>query len=252
MNDAVLSHNFCLRKWIFCNFLNCVYDCQYCYFLHVLSVNFIYLCNVVEFWRVRPRGTIQENLLQTVRLWRITFIRRSVRDSGAHVVDQTVPLTSMVSWLQITKLQTNLYKVMLQRILNLNVCLSHKTITLTRFFNFIRKILIIWLMRHAWSTFSLLIPPACPTGCKTTCTTTDKGYHVDVKYFQLGSITIPNDVQSQYMKALTLQEEADREKLLQDAQVVRKNTTAMVRLSVVEGKRSLASTLYSLIVNAVL
>lgn len=107
-------------------------------------------------------------------------------------------------------------------------------------------------MRHAWSTFSLLIPPACPTGCKTTCTTTDKGYHVDVKYFQLGSITIPNDVQSQYMKALTLQEEADREKLLQDAQVVRKNTTAMVRLSVVEGKRSLASTLYSLIVNAVL
>lgn len=30
------------------------------------------------------------------------------------------------------------------------------------------------------------------------------------------------------MKALTLQEEADREQLLQDAQVVRKNTTAMV------------------------
>lgn len=77
-------------------------------------------------------------------------------------------------------------------------------------------------------TFSLLIPLACPTGCKTTCTSTDKGYYVDVKYFQLGSITIPNDVQSQYMKALTLQEEADREKLLQDAQVVRKNTTAMV------------------------
>lgn len=79
-----------------------------------------------------------------------------------------------------------------------------------------------------WFTFSFLIPLACPTGCKTTCTSTDKGYYVDVKYFQLGSITIPNDVQSQYMKALTLQEEADREKLLQDAQVVRKNTTAMV------------------------
>ena len=73
--------------------------------------------------------------------------------------------------------------------------------------------------------------PACPTGCKatSTCTSTDKGLYVDVKYFQLGTITIPNDVQSQYMKALTLQEEADREKLLQDAQVVRKNTTAMVR-----------------------
>lgn len=71
---------------------------------------------------------------------------------------------------------------------------------------------------------------ACPTGCKTTCTSADKGYYVDVKYFHLGSITIPNDVQSQYMKALTLQEEADREKLLQDAQVVRKNTTAMVQL----------------------
>ena len=75
--------------------------------------------------------------------------------------------------------------------------------------------------------------PACPVGCKptSTCTNTDKGYYVDVKYFQLGTITIPNDVQSQYMKALTLQEEADREKLLQDAQVVRKNTTAMVRLT---------------------
>ncbi|XP_048777110.2 uncharacterized protein LOC125681186 [Ostrea edulis] len=71
---------------------------------------------------------------------------------------------------------------------------------------------------------------ACPTGCKTSCTSADKGYYVDVKYFHLGQITIPNDVQSQFMKALTLQEEADREQLLQDAQVVRKNTTAMVQL----------------------
>lgn len=73
---------------------------------------------------------------------------------------------------------------------------------------------------------------ACPAGCKptSTCTSADKGIYVDVKYFQLGTITIPSDVQSQYMKALTLQEEADREKLLQDAQVVRKNTTAMVQV----------------------
>ena len=80
-------------------------------------------------------------------------------------------------------------------------------------------------------TFIIIFLPACPIGCKptSTCTSTDKGLYVDVKYFQLGTITIPNDVQSQYMKALTLQEEADREKLLQDAQVVRKNTTAMVR-----------------------
>jgi hypothetical protein len=72
--------------------------------------------------------------------------------------------------------------------------------------------------------------PACFTGCKPSgsCTSTDKGIYVDVKYFQLGKVTIPSDVNGQYMKALTLQEEADREQFLQDAQVVRKNTTAMV------------------------
>lgn len=51
---------------------------------------------------------------------------------------------------------------------------------------------------------------------------------VDVKFFQLGQVTIPSSVQERYMKALTLKEESDRENLVQEAKVVRKTTNAMV------------------------
>nr|KAG5703821.1 hypothetical protein BaRGS_031455 [Batillaria attramentaria] len=73
---------------------------------------------------------------------------------------------------------------------------------------------------------------ACPPGCKSQklCDSkTEKGLWVYVKYFQLGAVDIPSDVEDRFLKALTLQEEADREKNLQEAQVVRKNTEAMVR-----------------------
>ncbi|XP_048778067.1 uncharacterized protein LOC125681856 [Ostrea edulis] len=72
---------------------------------------------------------------------------------------------------------------------------------------------------------------ACPPNCKpnTTCTLKDKGYFVDVRYFQLGEVTIPATVQERFMRSLTLQEESDREVLVQEAKVVRKNTTAMVQ-----------------------
>lgn len=72
---------------------------------------------------------------------------------------------------------------------------------------------------------------ACPPNCKAikSCTNEDKGYFVDVKSFQLGKVTIPSSVQERFMKALTLNEESDRENLVQEAKVVRKTTNAMVQ-----------------------
>ncbi|KAL8612319.1 hypothetical protein ACOMHN_062266 [Nucella lapillus] len=73
---------------------------------------------------------------------------------------------------------------------------------------------------------------ACPQGCKkySLCDDkTEKGLWVYVKYFQLGAVEIPADVKDRFLKALTLKEEAAREKLLQDAQIVRKKTEADVR-----------------------
>jgi hypothetical protein len=41
----------------------------------------------------------------------------------------------------------------------------------------------------------------CST-CLTVCLPTDKGLNVEVKYFQLGSIKIPSDVENRYIQAL--------------------------------------------------
>nr|XP_022328554.1 uncharacterized protein LOC111127600 isoform X1 [Crassostrea virginica] len=73
--------------------------------------------------------------------------------------------------------------------------------------------------------------PACIPNCKPreTCTNKDKGYFVDVKFLQLGEVVIPSAVQERFMRALTLQEESDRETLVQEAMVVRKSTNAMVQ-----------------------
>lgn len=73
---------------------------------------------------------------------------------------------------------------------------------------------------------------ACPPGCKANAlcdSKTEKGLWVYVKYFQLGAVDIPSDVEDRYLKALTLKEETAREQYLQDAQVIRKSTDAMVR-----------------------
>ncbi|XP_046565249.1 uncharacterized protein LOC124273948 [Haliotis rubra] len=79
---------------------------------------------------------------------------------------------------------------------------------------------------------------ACPPGCKEVrlCTTADKGLFVDVKYFQLGQVQIPSDVKDRFLRALTLQEDALREQLLQDAQIVRKQTDVEVRQIKNDGK----------------
>ena len=47
---------------------------------------------------------------------------------------------------------------------------------------------------------------------------------MDVRYFQLGYVNIPSDVEERFLRALTLQEDALKEQLLQDAQIVRKDT----------------------------
>ncbi|XP_033728421.1 uncharacterized protein LOC117317661 [Pecten maximus] len=72
---------------------------------------------------------------------------------------------------------------------------------------------------------------ACPVGCKPyiTCETADKGLFADVRYFQLGEVTISESVKERYMEALVLLEEAEAELLKQEAQVIRKNTTAIIQ-----------------------
>ncbi|KAK3083265.1 hypothetical protein FSP39_017936 [Pinctada imbricata] len=71
---------------------------------------------------------------------------------------------------------------------------------------------------------------ACPSGCipVENCKEEDKGMFLDVKYFQIEYIDIPSTVEDEYLNALTLLDYATREKLVQEAKVVRKNTSAMV------------------------
>ncbi|KAK3082983.1 hypothetical protein FSP39_010818 [Pinctada imbricata] len=72
---------------------------------------------------------------------------------------------------------------------------------------------------------------ACPPGCieRDFCLEENKGVFVDVKYFQLGEVFIHRDVEERYLKTLTLKEDNEREKLIQDAQVERKRTDKLVR-----------------------
>jgi len=49
-----------------------------------------------------------------------------------------------------------------------------------------------------------------------------------VKYFQMGEVYIHNDVRERFLRSLTLKEDAEKELLLQDAQVQRKITQSRV------------------------
>ncbi|XP_045168927.2 uncharacterized protein LOC123531754 [Mercenaria mercenaria] len=71
---------------------------------------------------------------------------------------------------------------------------------------------------------------ACPAGCKarTTCKDSDKGLNVDVKYFQLTNIVITNDVMERLMEKLLQIEKNLREKHIQSATVIRRQTAGMV------------------------
>ena len=75
--------------------------------------------------------------------------------------------------------------------------------------------------------FNSLFILVCST-CLTVCLPTDKGLNVEVKYFQLGSIKIPSDIENRYIQALVLQEQAEEELLKQDSIVIRKETSQKV------------------------
>ncbi|XP_078620683.1 uncharacterized protein LOC144887367 isoform X1 [Branchiostoma floridae x Branchiostoma japonicum] len=55
----------------------------------------------------------------------------------------------------------------------------------------------------------------------------DMGYHTDVRYFQLLSVTLPALLVERSMRALTLQIDAEKEQFIQDDRVTRKVTEAM-------------------------
>ncbi|GFS12513.1 hypothetical protein ElyMa_006699500, partial [Elysia marginata] len=72
----------------------------------------------------------------------------------------------------------------------------------------------------------------CPEGCKgpDDCNDEeDKGLWVNVKYFQLGAIQIPDVVEERKLEKLITEEAVERGQYLQDASVIRKNTEAIVR-----------------------
>ena len=63
----------------------------------------------------------------------------------------------------------------------------------------------------------------------TVCSRSQRGLNVEVKYFQLGKITIPSEVENQFIRASTLKEQNDEEKLKQKAVIVRKETNQKVK-----------------------
>lgn len=71
--------------------------------------------------------------------------------------------------------------------------------------------------------------PMC-SECIDICTQEDRGLNVEVKYFQLAKIEIPDIVNSQFVQALVEQEQAQEELLKQEAVVVRKETTQQVQV----------------------
>ncbi len=52
---------------------------------------------------------------------------------------------------------------------------------------------------------------------------------MDVRYFQLDALDIPNDLEDKFLRGLVLKEETEAEQYKQDASVVRKETDAEVR-----------------------
>ncbi|XP_062599612.1 uncharacterized protein LOC134261180 [Saccostrea cucullata] len=72
---------------------------------------------------------------------------------------------------------------------------------------------------------------ACAPGCKRKdlCTEDHKGVFADVRFFQMGEVYIPRDVEETFLRQLTLKEDSEREKLLQKAQLERKITSKKVQ-----------------------
>ncbi|KAL4219618.1 hypothetical protein ACF0H5_022191 [Mactra antiquata] len=71
---------------------------------------------------------------------------------------------------------------------------------------------------------------ACASGCIASdkCPDSEKGLHVDVKFFQLTDIDIPHDVMERFMENLLLVEKNLREQHVQNATIIRKDTAKKV------------------------
>ncbi|GAB1598726.1 uncharacterized protein LOC115228206 isoform X2 [Argonauta hians] len=78
----------------------------------------------------------------------------------------------------------------------------------------------------------------CLPNCKErgTCKENDFGMFVDVRYFQLGPMDIPDALDESFLNALILSADYEREKYLQTAQLVRKETEQKIK--VLENKAS--------------
>jgi len=64
---------------------------------------------------------------------------------------------------------------------------------------------------------------------RENCSKADKGLFSTVRYFQLGDVKIPHDVQKRYLLTLTRQLDSEKEKFVQETAVVRKTTEMRVR-----------------------
>jgi len=73
-------------------------------------------------------------------------------------------------------------------------------------------------------------PDKCIDNCKpyNQCDESDFGLFVDVKYFSLGQIDLPDEINERNLRTLTLHEENEREEFRQKAQIVRRGTDAEV------------------------
>jgi regulator of protease activity HflC (stomatin/prohibitin superfamily) len=74
------------------------------------------------------------------------------------------------------------------------------------------------------------IDEKCTPGCKSysKCSERDWGLFAEVRYFQLGRLDIPDDLNDRYIQALVLQEQAATERYIQRAKLVRKETEKQV------------------------
>jgi len=70
----------------------------------------------------------------------------------------------------------------------------------------------------------------CIDGCKKydTCDESDFGLFVDVRYFQMGRVDLPDEINERNLRTITLKLENEREKFRQEAQIVRRGTDAEV------------------------
>lgn len=64
---------------------------------------------------------------------------------------------------------------------------------------------------------------------RQNCTIDDYGMFIDVRYFQLGAIDIPDALDESFLDALILNASAEREVYLQEATIVRKETEQKVK-----------------------